>query len=373
MSGTVFELRASAAAIWVRCTAYRRMIEGKPDIRDPLPRDEGIAFHWAALMVWLGYTVNIGQGVCLDGMTQTVYVDDEMVDAIDEYLDRIRSRGGKPMLEYSVASPRIHLACGGTTDAWNWIPQTLTLYVDDAKYGRRFVDPYRNWQCITYVSGLLDHIGVIDDTKVTVVISIFQPRAFRAGGPWFEWRVNAAELRSYVNMLRNAAEEAMSDHPKCRTGPWCNECAGRLECDAFGEAVENALETAAEPINNELTPARADTELMRVQRAMEILEARNSALEARAEHFMRKGVQMKHFALESGNGRLAWKPEIMPALEAMAATQKVELFTKKPITPTQAKKVLDPAMVAALSDRPSGKLKIVRVDPDRAARVFEGK
>ena len=368
----MFELRASQAWRWMHCTAYRLMAKGGyvPDIEDTTVRDEGLAFHWAALMVWLGHRVDVGQRVQCDGMSASVEVDDAMIDAIDEYLDRIKSRGGMPMLEYTVAASRIHASCGGTTDAWNWVAPLRTLYVDDAKYGYRWVDPFRNPQCLIYVSGLLDHIGVVDDREVTVVISIFQPRAYRRGGPWFEWRVNAAQLRAYFNELSNAADEAMSPNAKCRTGEWCNSCGARPTCDAFNEAKENALDVSRAPVDNDLTPERVDVELQRVERALDILDAHKMAMQARAEMFIRSGKQLRNYEMQPGRSALRWKDGMEPALEAMERTQAITLFKRRPITPTQAKKLLPEPTVDALSDRMPGKLKLVRVDGDRAARLF---
>ena len=368
-AGAVFALRASQAANWVRCTAYPLMNAGASEIAaDVTVREEGTAFHWAALMVWLGYTLNVG--------TRTpngIEIDDDMLDAIDEYLPHIRSLGGEPRLEYTVAAPRIHPQCGGTTDAWTWHrtpADSIVLDVIDAKYGYRWVDPFENWQCLVYVSGLLDLLNAVDDTRVTVRIWIFQPRAYRRGGPWFKWEVRASDLRAYFNTLRNAAEATMSERAKCVSGPWCTDCNARLACDTFDAAVENALEVVGEPINNDVTAQRADTELVRVSRALEILDARRTALSARAEMFVRQGVQLRHHELQPGRSRARWKEGMQPALESIEQKEHVVLFHRKPITPTQALKVIDPKLVDALSERPAAGMKLVRVDEKRAARIF---
>lgn len=365
MNPRTFLLRASAAHRWVKCTAWSRMQADMPEIGDTTVREEGTAFHWAALMVWLGHAVNVGT-LAPNG----VPIDDDMLDAIDDYLDRIRSWGGTPMLEYTVAAPRIHPECGGTTDVWTFNRPRMTLHVGDAKYGRRFVDPFECWQLLVYVCGLLDHIGVVDDRQVWVEMAIFQPRAYRRDGPWFTWRVKASDLRAHFNILSNAAHTALSPFAKCSSGPWCSDCSARVNCDTFDAAVENALEVVSEPIVNDLTPKRTDSELLRIERAMEILDARQTALKARAEMFLRDGAQLMHYQMQPGRSNLRWKDGSEAALHALAAAQSVKLFNAKPVTPTQAKKLINPAVVDALSERPAAGLKVVRVDGDRAARVF---
>lgn len=351
--------------MWVRCTAFSQMVKGLPDIGDTTIREEGTAFHWAALMVWLGHTVPVGTIA-----PNKVAIDDDMIDGIDAYIDRIKTWGGTPRLEFQVAAPRIHPACGGTCDAWSFDPVKRILHVGDAKYGFRFVNPFECWQLLVYVSGLLDYLGVEDDSTVMVEMCIFQPRAYRQGGPWHTWTVRASDLRAYFNTLRNAAEMVLSPRATCQTGAWCNSCNGRLNCDAFDAAFENALEVAGEPINNDTNPSSTNNQLLRVERALDILEARQSALNVRAEMFMRQGKQLQHYDLQAGQSRLHWKEGMSDALRGLATVRKVELFTQKPITPTQAKKVLDPAIVDALSERYAGKLKVVRVAQDRASRIF---
>jgi hypothetical protein len=347
------------------------MVKGSVDeLSDPTVRDEGICAHWASLMVWLGHRVNVGQRVQIDGMSAPVIVDDDMIDAVDEWLDTVRTWGVRPMLEYEVSAPRIHAACGGTCDAWSYDPQTKTLYVGDLKYGYRFVDVFGNYQLLVYVSGLLDHIGIVDDREVTVVMKIFQPRSYRGGSGWQTWRVNASLLRAHFNYLRNAADEFVSGNGVCRTGEHCNNCDARINCDAFDAAVENALDVVSEPINNDLTASRVDSELLRVQRALDIIEARKSALAARAEMFARQGVQLVHWEMQPGRSRRIWKEGMEPALQALQASKNVALFKSKPITPTQAEKLLDKGMVAAMSERPPAGLKLARVDETKAARMF---
>jgi hypothetical protein len=367
---TPFLLRASQAHMWVRCTAYASMTVHAVDLVDPVVRDQGICAHWASLMVWLGHRVNVGQRVQVDGMSSVVVVDDEMIDAIDEYLDEIRSWGGRQMLEYSVAAPRIHHACGGTCDAWSYDPQKKTLYVGDLKYGYRFVDVFGNWQLLVYVCGLLDHIGIVDDTEVTVVMAIYQPRSYRGGAGWRKWCVNASLLRTYFNILRNAADEYMSGRGACRTGEHCNNCDARITCDTFDAAVENAIDVVSEPINNLLTADRVDSELLRIERAYEVLEARKSALEARVEMYARNGVQLRHYEMKPGQSRRIWKEGMLPALQSLASTRNVELFKQKPITPTQAEKVIGKDLAQAMSERPPAGLKLAHFDDTKAARVF---
>lgn len=339
---------------------------GRPDLSDPTVREEGNAFHWAALMVWLGHPVVEGT-IAPNG----VAITDEMLDGIEEYLSVIRSWRGRPTLEMSLSAARIHPLCGGTTDAWDFDPLIKTLFVADAKFGYRYVEVYRNWQLIGYTCGLLDYLGVIDDQEVIVEMRIFQPRAYRNGGPWFIWRVRASDLRAYFNILSAAAYETMSDNPKAVTGPQCNDCNGRLNCSTFLSSVGTTLELAGEPVEQDLSPEVLDVQLRRVERAKELLEAAQTAYAARAEMFLRQGVQLRSYEMQGTAGRLEWLPGMEQQVIEFGVAMGQELAKPpKPITPTQAGKLIDPTVIAAFSQRKNGGLKLKRVDSNKAAKVF---
>lgn len=362
----VYPLRASGAPSWVKCHAFPRMNLGRPDISDVTVREEGTAFHWAALMTWLGYQVVVGTVA-----PNLVAITDEMIDAIIEYLEPIRKLNGRPTLEMSVPAARIHPQCGGTTDAWNYDPLTKTLTVIDAKFGYRWVDPFENWQLLVYVCGLLDYLGIIDDQATIVEMRIFQPRAYRRGGPWFIWRVRASDLRGYFNILSDAAYQTMSNNPKATTGPQCNNCNGRLHCSVFMDSVANVLDTAGEPVEHDLTVELLDVQMRRVDRALELLDAADTAYKARAEMFLREGKQFRHYEMQASRGKLEWLPGMDQQVIQLGQAFGVQLAKPvAPITPTQAGKLVDEKVIAAFSVRNSGAMKLKRIDPNKARKVF---
>jgi hypothetical protein len=363
----VYSLRASAAPAWVVCHAFPRMQLGRPDISDTTVREEGTAFHWAALMVWLGHHVTTST-VAPNGVTIT----DEMLDGIDAYLSHIRSWPGQASLEMSLSAARIHPQCGGTADAWAYAPQIKTLYVADAKFGYRWRDPFLNWQLLVYVAGLLDYLNIIHDQEIIVEMSIFQPRAYRQDGPWFKWRVRASDLRAQFNILEAAALETMSANPKAVTGPQCNDCNGRLHCSTFLDAVGTVLDTAGEPVEQDLSVATLDVQMRRVDRSMELLEAAKVAYDARAEMFLRQGKQFRSYEMQATAGRLQWLPGMESVVIAIGESMGKQLAKPQtPITPTQAKNLVGEEVISAFCERKPSSLKLQRIDPHKARKTFE--
>lgn len=359
-----YPLRASKAGVWVKCSASRRMSEGCADIGDTTVREEGTAFAWAALMTSLGHMVDTNT-VAPNGVVLT----DEMLDAVDEYWDGIKQWPGVPEFELKVHAGSINPMCGGALDVAAFSPSTMILDVGDAKFGRRKVDVFENYQLLTYVSGMLDRIGVLDDRLITVRMWIYQPRAPGRNGAWSKWEVNAADLRAYFNFMKSRAADALDPNAKVTTGPHCNHCNGRVKCEQFRQVAANVLDITGEAIANDLDAHATDAELVRLDRAVEILEARKTAMSARAEMFARSGVQLTHYKMEGGTGRRKWKEGMEKAALALGTAFNVTVAKPQElITPTQAMKVLPKQVIESMSERGATALKLVRIDPNEARK-----
>lgn len=345
------------------------MHNSHPDISDTTVREEGTAFHWAALMTWLGHAVPLNTMA-----PNLVPISDEMLDAIPAYIDFIRTWGPSARLEFRVPAASIHPQCGGQTDVWAVDWERKRLFVGDAKFGYKFVDPYMNKQCLVYVKGLVDFLSILDDSEWIVEIWIYQPRAYRREGPWQSWKVKLVDLRGEFNLLSMAAYDTMSANPTARPGPQCENCNGRYDCEAFAGAVGVALEMAGELVQQDLPPTAVETELQRIEWALGVLDARRTGLEARAEFFLKQGKILKHYAMEPGRGKTVWREGQEET--AIALGEAMGLPLAKPrvaITPIQAKAIMDkidPTLIDALSERKSGALKLQRVDGAKAAKLF---
>lgn len=360
--------RASGAPMWIKCPAWRRMHTGQPDIGDTTIREEGTAFHWGALMTWLGHSVPPSTIA-----PNKVSITEEMSDCFDEYIDRIKTWPGATRLEYELHAAYIHSSCGGTTDVLNWDEATRTLRIADAKYGYRPVDPFEFWQGIVYACGALDAIGInaTNDHLVSVEFYIYQPRVY-ARSAWSKpWRVKASDLRAYFNQLRMAAEAGDRDNPKALAGPHCHTCNGRWQCATFQESAGLVLDIANEAMHLDMTVEQTDAELLKLDAAYQIIEARREALRARAEMFITSGQQMPSWEMGRTGGRLRWVDEASAnaAIELGKALGK-PIHKVIPITPTQAGKIIDPDMLTAFAQRTAGSLKLTRVDPNKARKIF---
>jgi len=367
-----FLLRLSGAASWVRCAA-NPMMNKRPEalqleaLGDTTVRDEGTAMHWAAQTLASGIDAVVVGTVAPNGIA----IDDELLDGALYYLDVLREYDvPKWEIEQQLSAPSIHRQCGGTPDAYGLNYARKHVYEADLKGGYVNVEVFPNGQLIGYSSAIFDKYPEIDDNwKITFVI--IQPRSYHRDGPVREYTTTFGMLREHWNALRGAAERAVSANAPATAGDQCTNCNARHVCSVALEASANMCELSGEPEIVALTDAALDYELLRLQAAERLIKARLTGLTSYAAHMIKRGASLPHFVMERGSGRLHWVEG--KEKEAIALG---DMFGKnlrkdeKAITPLQASKIIDPALVAAYSERKPGEVKLTRFDANKVAKAF---
>lgn len=365
----MYAIRPSAAWIWGTggCHGYAQMIALYPEapgVSNDTVREEGTAGHWVAHMMGQGYIVPEGTY-----SPNHVEVDSEMLDGATLYLDDLRTRSmGHPVyMEMTLAARLIHEQCGGTPDAWSWNPATRTLTVWDYKYGFRYVDAFENPQLVIYAAAILDYLhqtGVIvvdghSEQNITVDFVIVQPRSYSAGVVR-DWKVRAAVLRGLWNILRAAAIEVTGPNPTLRAGDHCNDCPARHACPAAQRASLVALDITARPVPNELTPTQAGDVLRRLKAAQQAIKSMVTGLEQQLIYAINNGHQDPHWTMGYGNTKTVYTEGGEQQLLALAkAMGKNVAKPQRAITPLQAAKIMDPALLARFTTKQPGARKLV--------------
>jgi hypothetical protein len=273
--------------------------------------------------------------------------------------------------EKRVRIKRVHPECFGTVDGHVYDPITRRLHVWDYKFGHSEVNPFENWQLIAYASGLLDLWGIDGsrDHGVTVQLGVVQPRAYVRGGPVRTWTIKASELRGYVNLLANAAQEALSAHVRCVTGGQCKHCPGRWDCEAANAAGIALYEAVREPVPLNASVEELGLRLDLIKRAYEQIGYLKTGLEAQVESLIRKGTAVPGWSMTPKTGKEQWRvaaEEVLDIGESMG----VDLSKPGVITPNQARKAgLDEEVVAQLATRKSSMV-LTKQDETLASTVF---
>lgn len=379
MSESPFALRLSHAASWVRCGAFVRMNSTPQaaeldELQDNTVREEGTAMHEAAQwMLLFGNTDAVSVGA---KMKNGVVLTDELVDGASFYCQTLAEFGSDWTIERQLAAPRIHTRCGGTPDAfalYSPADDGVHIRIADLKGGYRPIEVFPNWQLFGYLAAVLDYSPLCyDNDEFVVEFIIVQLRAFHRSGPVRKHRMTLRDARPYLDALRMAAHIALGDYAKAVAGPQCDDCAGRASCSIAHAAGMRALEVSGEPDIHDLPAAAIDYEMMRLEDAARMIDARLTGLRAQASQLIRKGVLLPHFELAAGNGRLEWVDENAEAA-AIAMGDLIGANLRKPVkalTPTQALKTMPTELIEQYARRKRGEVKLVRFDRDAAVKAF---
>jgi hypothetical protein len=362
-------LAPSSAARRRQCTASTRAEQQYPQTEQSPAAIEGSAAHWGASEALSGRVIAEGQITPVGP-----YLTAEMIEAIDVYVDDVQSVVALTdvIVERPVMIHRIHPLSWGTPDARAWFPARKRLVLWDFKFGFRPVEAFENPQCVEYVAGCLDELGIDPaDPTVLVEIRIVQPRAHHRDGPVRSWTTRAVDLLPHIAAASAAAYEALGPSPTYRVGPECRDCAARHACTTLQAAALTACDVAGKAQPFDLPPDALALEYRTLKRHASLLSARLSGLEEQALSLGRRGTPLPGLRIEHGAGRERWT---VPDDVVIAMGQVLGVQLGKPpaaITPKQALKAgLPEAAITGLVDTPRGEAKLVEDDGTMARRVF---
>lgn len=352
-------LPPSSAHIWVHCALWVSMRDRYPEA-DREEAAEGEAAHW----------VNVQPDAPPIGTRAPngIAVTAEMLEGRKLWLSATAGQWDTAADEMTLKGAKANR--WGTPDKWAFHTATQTLHVFDYKFGHDQKDAFENWQLIEYVRLIIERFG-LSDLHTAVRLVIVQPRGYHRLGSVREWVLpQAALLRAYWNLLDAAEERAMRPEKVGTVGTHCKHCPGRHACDALQRNTWAARDYAGSSLPLELTPQAIGYELREVRRAIELLQARASGLEAQAASLMMAGQRVPNFTMGTTRPRAVW---IIPIEQVRAIGQSfnVKLTKEEPLTPKQAIEAGIPeSMVNALIDNPRGTLKVIEDDGSFTRKVF---
>lgn len=314
------------------------------------------------------------EDVATNGTVVTEEIFEGATMYADDYLRTFQMYEGTPGLvggvEDKIDIYRIHRDCFGTADAWLYVPMFKTLIIWDYKFGRLFVDAYKNKQAVCYIAGLEARLKLPRDTNV--IVKIVQPRTYTGDGSIREWKTTIDGIYPIITDLSAAAHTAMSDRAELKTGSHCRYCQARHACEPALRSGIGFYEMAAAPQPVDLSPAALGLQLKIIDRAVKQLEALQTGYAEQVKQTIKAGRSVPGYALKPAFGREKWTAP--PNEIIMVGTLNgFELGKSGIITPAQARKLgMDEATIAKLSTKPNNGLKLVSEAPDKVARIFNG-
>lgn len=385
-------LAPSDSGKWGKCSGSVAMQQSFPEltIDENEAALQGTAAHWVAEQLIKGYTdpnesiiTNIDQ--LPDLAPNGEVIDDYMFDSAKEYCDEIMAVCNKVgglrnlRIEERVDIPRIHKLCYGHVDAHLFHEtegdKNNHLYIWDFKYGFMPVEPEVSDQLLLYAIGVMQKLDIVDDTKLTLHLTIVQPRVYHRFGSVRTYTVVASDLRSRVNDLHFQANQALSDKAELVTGNQCIHCSGRRGCPANQKATQHAIEVTDQPTPQRLDGHSLSLELLYLERAHETIKSRLNALTSEALTRLQAGENVGSHAIGHNKPRKAWKEG--SGNQVIAVGKLLGHDLAKPAEPIAVGKALnsgiDQKVINQYIDEKSGSTKLILKDELTVTRTFNNK
>jgi hypothetical protein len=357
-------LAPSAASRWMSCP-------GSIALYDELPKnnkvktyaEEGTAAHQLAeycLKQWVNADIMLGADITVPETGNKYPVTEEMVEAVQEYLDcirqditdeEIRLKTKLWGLEKRFDLSWIHPDIFGSNDYYVYKPKEMKLKVYDLKYGKGvIVEPEHNPQLMLYALGALHDIyenffkakGNDDITTLvdTIDLVIVQPRAYHPDGSVRSWTIKSRDLMYWgVNVARIAALETNKEDARLKVGKHCKFCEAQATCP---EQVAYSCEVAKIDFAED-RPCFPDPSMLApedISKVLELSEAISGWVDKvkdYAKQQMEVGVNVPGYKLVNAKTNRVWNEDADLELEMILGD---EAYKKKLITPAQAEKLL---------------------------------
>lgn len=330
------------------------------------------AHHVMAALLQLDVMLPVGT-LCPNG----VEVTEEMQGGAEMFRDAVRKAlkgsGWQINVERPVTCFTLHPDCWGTPDAWVW-QDVRHLHIFDYKFGHLWVNEYENWQMLAYASDLVhDHMAQnpgLSRSEVRVSLHIIQPRAYGDGGPVRTWTEKVEALDPYWFRIKTVLSRVDSGDTMCVVKKSaCRDCRGRHACRVLEMAAQSGIVASGNPMRLDLPTAAAALELRLLEDARDAMGARISGLQAQLEAAAKKGERFPFYAVKPSYGREKWS---IPDAEVQALGELfgVDLMQTKPVTPTQARKIVPSVeLLEGRTVTPSG-MKLQPISNDQTRRIF---
>ena len=382
-------LSPSSAERWFNCPGSLYATKTMPDV-DTSYAKEGTTAH-ALAEFCLKYNKKATDLLGKLMLPNDIYVDDEMAEAVQEYVDNVNGIIEASMsdllivdieqkLDFTdildIASVKDALpvdtdkfAAFGTADAI--IVGNGELQIHDLKYGKG-VQVYAedNKQLMIYALAAYQYYSLCCDiTKISM--HIHQPRLYHHS----EYSVTPDELLAFGEKLKERAVKAYTvylngptnDDDFCAGESQCRFCKAAGNCEALAKHVTATIGADFDVINDvgdvviDAVTVDAPEDLAAKYKALNTIKLWINAVDTRVKSLLHQGQKVPGYKLVIGRqGNRAWRDvkEAESALKTFKLKED-ERYTKKLISPTQALKLLkdSPKRIAKLEGlitRPEG-------------------
>ncbi|MGL4250607.1 MAG: DUF2800 domain-containing protein [Aeromonas sp.] len=250
-----------------------------------------------------------------------------------------------------------------------------TITVWECKGGHRLVEAEDNWQLFIEAHGIFKRmwLNVNERHGWSFDLRVVQPRGFHRHGPVRPWLFNHDTYTEKLEHVTSTVERIVSGNVTTCAGSHCRDCSAGVSCVSFTYASFSAMEYVKELTTNTPSNDQLGVQLKMIRKVREMLDARETTLEAQALYQMRKGNIVPFFTMEQGKGRETWRKNV-PVEQLIMMGDLLGVDIRKPVTldtPAQCrKKGIDESVIAEYIETPSTGLKLVEFDSKEYRHIF---
>ena len=382
------ELGASSSARWISCPGSVPL--ARPYLGGPASSyaAEGTVAHTIAQAALTDQPLPaVGTLVTVDG--HEILVTEEMLDAVNVYLDIIRplltkAQDGGIEIRVHISSVPPTAECYGTADFVAVIGRKL--FVVDLKYGKGVhVHVANNSQALFYALAVVETLhldGLVDEIEITIC----QPRI--DGAERQTWTIDLIDLWMWRDgKLIPAVQRILDGDTSLTDGPWCRFCPALAICPLKHELAQTAAAQAFDDtiVNDPRNSADLSPEdvAKRLNLALR-LEDWIDKLKEHAALMIHRGENVPGFKLVEGRSNRKWAGEDADILRELVqrgsfTPQEAERFYAPPElqSPAQLEKTLKRMgrtqtqfLLNGLINKPAGKPSLVPADDPRPAMAI---
>jgi len=381
------ELGASSSARWMNCAGSVPLARPYLGGGASSYAAEGTVAHTIAQAALAKEPLPpIGAMVTVEG--HEVLVTEEMLDAVNEYLDIVRpllvkAQDGGVEIRVRINSVPPTAECYGTADFVAVVGRKL--FVVDLKYGKGVhVHVANNSQALFYALAVVETLhldGLIDEVEIIVC----QPRI--DGAERQSWKIDIIDLWMWRDSkLIPAVQRILEGDTSLTDGPWCRFCPALAICPLKHELAQRA---AAEAFDDDPNSMRNvdDISPMDVADRLRLalrLEDWIDKLKEHAALIIHRGEDVPGFKLVEGRSNRKWAGEDADVLRELVERGKftpkdAERFYKPPElqSPAGVEKTLKRMgrkqtqfLLNGLINKPTGKPSLVPASDPRPAMAI---
>lgn len=311
-----------------------------------------------------------------NALFQDVEVDQEMVDAVQTFLDYVDALPGDVFVEERVSYTEWVKDGFGTSDDIRIADKLCN--VTDYKHGKGIqVFAPENPQLKLYALGVYHDYGHLYDID-NFRLNICQPRLNHVD----EWEISLEDLLEWAEEeVRPVAEIAMQPGAPFKAGDWCRFCLLKDECKTRGKAVFEAAVGDFDDLDAETPVETIDANRLTLEEIglmlpfLPFIKSFCEDLDKHALSEIGKGKTIPHpvtgdYKLVEGRSNRIWKNKANEGEDRDAAIVRLlrrakmkvaDIFTKNLKGPAAIEKVIGKKVLAELElvEKPPGKPKLV--------------